>query len=241
MKPYYEQDGITIYHGDCRTLTIHAMAVLTDPPYGIRWNCEHSGFNTSRKRDGFSRWRRDAEFPPIIGDDETFDPTPWLIGSIAMCGANYFAHRLPPSRCWITWDKRDGISSNDQADCELIWTNFDRPSRIYRQLWSGLLRAGRENVINSEKLHPHQKPLGLMEFLITYGEMSGRILDPFMGSGTTLVAAKRLGRQAVGIDLDERYCEIAARRLSQGVLPLMDVAHTTSQQGKLFAAEGSDG
>ena len=222
MQPYYEHAGIVIFHGDCREIvpTLSWDSTVSDPPYGVAWNCQRSGFNTSRKAGDFSRWMRDEEFPPIAGDETAANPAPWIRGAAAFCGGNYFAHLLPPSRCWVTWDKRDGIGSNDQADSELLWTNFDKPSRIYRQMWSGLLRAGRENVARTQKLHPNQKPEGLMEFVISYGEICSVILDPFMGSGTTLVAAKRLGRQAIGIEIEERYCEIAAKRLSQEVLPL---------------------
>lgn len=216
---YYQDDAVTLYLGDCRevALSLSFDAVLSDPPYGIGYKSNH---NSARKGE-WSRWIRDDNFAPIAGDDAPFDPSPWLQASrVALCGANYFADRLPPSRCWVVWDKRDGIEPNDQADCELVWTNFDTPSRVYRHLWSGLLRAGRENVARSDKLHPHQKPEGLMEFLIGLGGVDGVILDPYAGSGTTLVAAKRLGRKAIGIEISEQYAEVAARRLSQGALPL---------------------
>lgn len=219
MTPYYEQDGVTIYNSDCRELTIVADVVLTDPPYGVNWNCQKSGFNTSRKAGGFNRWKRDSEFEPIINDDGSLDLS-WLMAyqTIMICGGNYYP--LPPAKCWIVWDKRDGIGANDQADAELLWTNLDKPTRLYRHLWSGLLRAGEENVAKAAKLHPHQKPMGLGLFALNYAGARGVVYDPFMGSGSFLVAAKRMGLQAIGCDSDEAYCEIAAERLRQGALPM---------------------
>lgn len=219
MKSYYEQDGITIYHCDCRDLSIVADVVLTDPPYGVNWNCQESGFNTSRKAGGFNKWKRDSEFAPIANDDGSLDLT-WLTSydTSMICGGNYY--QLPHAKCWIVWDKRDGIGPNDQADAELLWTNLDRPTRIYRHLWSGLLRAGEENVSRAPKYHPHQKPVGLGIFALGYAGAKGVVYDPFMGSGSFVVAAKRMGLQAIGCELDERTCEIAVKRLAQGALPM---------------------
>lgn len=223
VKPYYDHDGMTIYHGDCRDVYRGTSAlidmVLSDPPYGISYRSTHN----SNRRGEWSKWIRDENFDSIRGDDEPFDPR-WLVmmaPRIALFGANYFASKLPDSRCWIAWDKRDGISPNDQADCEMVWTNFNKPSRLFRHVWSGLIRAGEENVSRSPKLHPHQKPVAMMRWLIEYSgcPLGSMILDPFMGSGTTLRAAKDLGMRSIGIEIEERYCEIAANRLAQGVLP----------------------
>lgn len=128
-------------------------------------------------------------------------------------GGNYFP--LPPSRCWLVWDKDNGASH--YADCELAWTNLDKAVRMYRWRWNGMLQ---EDMSRKEyRVHPTQKPLSLMRWAITQAPRDvGSILDPFMGSGTTLVASKLLGMGAVGIDKDERYCEIAAKRLAQRVL-----------------------
>lgn len=218
-KPYYDEDGITIYHGDCRDILPYLEPVdlvLTDPPYGIRYRSNHN----SSRRGKWAKWVRYENLPGIIGDDVPLDPS-FLLEldrPMALFGGNYCADKLPSSRCWIIWDKRDGIGPNNQADCELCWTNFQKPSRIWRHLWSGLLRAGEENVALSEKLHPHQKPVNLLRFIIQYSDTEGIVLDPFMGSGTTLRAAKDMGRKAIGIEIEEKYCEIAVKRLAQGVL-----------------------
>lgn len=215
MKPYYEQDGITIYHGDCRDLSVVADVVLTDPPYGITYRSNH---NSSRKGE-WAKWVRDENFGGIANDDGSLDLT-WLCGyhTVMICGGNYYP--LPPAKCWIVWDKRDGISPNDQADAEMVWTNLDAPTRLYRHMWSGLLRAGEENVSRAPKYHPHQKPVGLGLFALNYAKATGMMYDPFMGSGSFLVAAKRMGLQATGCDLEESNCEIAAKRLAQGALPM---------------------
>jgi site-specific DNA-methyltransferase (adenine-specific) len=112
------------------------------------------------------------------------------------------------------WDKRDGLTSNDFADCELIYTNLSGVARLFSHRWSGALRDSERG---EARVHPTQKPLVLMRWLIEL-TVAETILDPYMGSGTTLRAAKDLGRKAIGIEIEERYCEIAANRLRQEVL-----------------------
>ncbi len=130
-------------------------------------------------------------------------------------GGNYF--ELPPARCILVWDKDNGL--NQFSDCELAWTNFDKPVRKLRWLWNGMLQ---ENMRNKEvREHPTQKPIEVMKWAIQQApDNCIAILDPFMGSGTTLRAAKDLGRKAIGIEIEEKYCEIAVKRLAQGVLAL---------------------
>lgn len=222
-KPYYSGDGITLYCGDSLKILplIEATDCITDPPYGIGYK---SGHNTGhvQKRTGWSNWRRDANFDPIAGDDQPFDPKPLLrFRRIALCGANHFASRLPDSKCWITWDKREDSGSDRQSDCEYIWTNFDKPSRIFRHLWRGLCRRGEENVAREAKKHPNQKPVALMRWIIEYGACGPIIVDPFAGSGSTLLAAKDHGIQAIGIELSEEYCKVAANRLKNRSKPLL--------------------
>jgi site-specific DNA-methyltransferase (adenine-specific) len=157
--------------------------------------------------------------PPVVGDTQPFDPAPLLrFPRVVLFGANHYADRLPPSPTWLVWDKRDGVASDDNADCELAWTNLGGPARLYRHLWRGLCRASEQG---QRHLHPTQKPVALMAWIIANWTKPGDlILDPYMGSGPVLRAAKDLGRRAIGIEIEERYCEIAARRLGQEVLPL---------------------
>lgn len=236
LKPYYEHAGIWIYCGDCREILPDLVArplidlVLTDPPYGINYRSTHnSGWRSKRTA---AMWRRDGDFDGIIGDDLPLDPAHLLaIGrQHVIFGGNYCADKLPTSRCWIVWDKNCDKTPSNQADCELIWTDFDAPSRVYRHLWRGIMRDGAENVSRSVKLHPHQKPVALLRFILGYWAvqypqtMNGPalILDPYCGSGSVLLAAKERGHKAIGIEIEEKYCEIATKRLSQEVFDFPD-------------------
>lgn len=221
VKPYYEDPDarIAIYHGraeDVLQTLERPGLILTDPPYGINYRSNHN----SSRRGKWAKWIRYQNLPGILGDDRPIDPVPLLTFGVplAIFGGNYLADQLPPSSCWIVWNKRDGIGPNNQADCELVWTNFPKPSRIFDHLWSGLLRAGEENVAMAPKFHPHQKPVNVLRKIIKYSDTAGIVLDPYMGSGSTLIAAKDMGRPAIGIEAEERYCEVAANRLRQGVL-----------------------
>ncbi len=211
MKPYYEENGITIYHGDCREIlpTLPKVdLVLTDPPYGL---------GESNKR---AISRGNIARPTDYGDF-TWDESPASKERILLCrshaenaiiwGGNYFD--VPPSSGWLVWDKQNGLS--DFADCELAWTNLDMAVRIFRFLWNGMLRAGEQRGV--PRVHPTQKPIELMRWCLNFTPDAQTVLDPFMGSGTTLRAAKDLGRKAIGIEIEEKYCEIAAKRLSQEV------------------------
>jgi site-specific DNA-methyltransferase (adenine-specific) len=197
MKPYYEQDGITIYHGDCREVLPNcdiADVVLTDPPYGI-FDC---GGKWGRKHD--LQWDR------VVFD--SIDVVLAAGRNQVIWGGNYYA--LPPSRGWLVWFKRDSVPS--AASVELAWTSYDMNSRIIDQTIAAT---------NAERVgHPTQKPLRVMAWSLSFSVGARTVIDPFMGSGTTLRAAKDAGLCAVGIEIEERYCEIAAKRLSQGVLNL---------------------
>ena len=201
MTPYYNHEGITIYHGDCREVlpTLPGVdLVLTDPPYGHgdRW----SG----------GTWGAD----PMYADAKRWDALPvdaerlGLVLAAApnsiIWGGNYFS--LPPSRCWLSWEKSSKMAT--LADFELAWTNFDRPSKMYRE----------DRNPDGKRYHPTQKPLNLLVWCLKFAPNAKIILDPFLGSGTSIVAAKQEGRQAIGIEIEEKYCEIAAKRLSQEVL-----------------------
>lgn len=213
MTPYYDRDGITIYCGDCRDVLPHLEPVdlvLTDPPYGINYN----GTNPQEKHV-FSYRRQTTT---IANDNEPFDPSFLLClgrGRI-IWGANCFANRLPNNPKWLAWDKvtRNGLNLRI-AEMELAWTDCVGRSQVFRYLWSGSYRAGERG----ETYHPTQKPTELMRWCLGLsGVPSGLVLDPFMGSGTTLRAAKDLGRRAIGIEIEEKYCQIAVERLRQGVL-----------------------
>ena len=210
MKPYFERDGIVIYHGDSRevlpSLDLSAVdLVLTDPPYGMAYR--HG------TRKGGKKYGNDGV--TIFGDDAPFDPSPILAipARKVIWGGNHFADRLPASRGWMVWDKRGGKGSNDQSDCELAWTDFLTVARVFTRVWRGGQRDGREQA--EGRLHINQKPVALLSWCIRWSDTSGAVLDPYMGSGSALVAARENERRAIGIEIEERYCEIAARRLDQ--------------------------
>lgn len=220
MQPYYEADGITIYHGDCAEIapTLGRFDLLcTDPPYGIgeaRKKTRRRGGQFNRSGLGTIALDRD------YGDSEWDDapPSDAMLIEIrdlahwqCIFGGNYFA--LPPSSCWLIWDKEN---SGDFADAELAWTNYTGAVRLRRRLWNGMIRKDHE-----PRYHPTQKPLAVMSWAIGLcPERPTTVLDPFMGSGTTLVACKNLGIRAVGIEREEKYCEVAVRRLAQRTLAL---------------------
>ena len=223
----------TLYCGDCvevlRTLP-KVDAVITDPPYGIG---ESSAKVASRQRGG--------NLGTLLGykgkamadqkDYGHFDwdqapPSPELVDAIravgkwqVFFGGNYF--QLPPTSCWLVWDKLNG--DNDFADCELAWTNWPKAVRRIQWRWNGMIRQGGE-----DRFHPTQKPLAVMKWVINLCPKADIILDPFMGSGTTGVAAVQMGRKFIGIEREPRYFDIACERISRA-----------QAQGTLFAPAAS--
>jgi DNA modification methylase len=220
MKPYYEEKGIKIFHGDCRDIlpTLERVDLtLTDPPYGINadtnnnfdkqyWNGDYKG--------------RDK----IVNDDKVLDFT--FLFSIksktkVIFGANNFYEQLPHKGIWLCWDKRlsEKLDKMLGSPFELAW--IDKKTgfyKMYRVLHGGIINSDSTKGNNQPRLHPTQKPVKLFSLIMQDFSIKGElVLDPFMGSGTTLIAAKQLGRKAIGIEIEERYCEVAAKRLSQEV------------------------
>lgn len=198
MNPYYDHDGITIYNADCREAlrSLRADVIVTDPPYGI----DFAGQPT--------KWQRRAGQRPEDWDEFPVEDLPSLLAAApiqCVWGGNYYP--LPPSRGWLVWVKPDSPPS--MGSVEFAWTNLDKnAAHIVHSI----------SATNHERLgHPTQKPLKVMGWTISRMP-PGTILDPFMGSGTTLRAAKDAGRRAIGVEINERYCEMAAKRLAQGVL-----------------------
>lgn len=205
MRPYYESGGITIYHGDCREVLLQLgrdKAVVSDPPYGVAFDTDYRRFTT-----GFDVER--TNHPAVHGDSDPFDPAPWLgWPEVILWGANCYSDRLPMGS-WLVWDKRHKNGTAFLADAEVAWEKGGHGVYIFAVRSQGFMR--------SEPIqHPTQKPESLMEWCIKRTTLD--VLDPFMGSGSTLVGAKNIGRKAIGIEIEERYCEIAAERLSQEVL-----------------------
>lgn len=180
-------------------------ALVTDPPYGIG---ESAGKNKSRGKLAVAK-----DYGNLTWDDK---PIPQWLLECAMSkattsiifGGNYYL--LPPTSCWLVWDKENG--QTDFADCELAWTNLKKAVRMIKYQWHGMLRANDE----PRGDHPTQKPVQVMEWaLMQLPPEATTILDPFMGSGTTGVAALNLGRKFIGIEREPAYFEAACRRMAQ--------------------------
>jgi DNA modification methylase len=207
----------TLYLGDCMDIlpTLDKVdAVITDPPYGINENSKKvasRGKLASPKDYGDFDW--DKAPPP----DALIELMRTKGQHQAFFGGNYFT--LPPTSCWLVWDKLNG--DNDFADCELAWTNWPKAVRRLQWRWNGMIRQG-----NEERYHPTQKPLEVMKWVIELCPKADTILDPFMGSGTTGVAAMQLGRKFIGIEREPKYFDIACQRIEQAVA-----------QGQLFTPE----
>jgi site-specific DNA-methyltransferase (adenine-specific) len=207
-KPYFQDSAVTIYHGDCADIlpyVLKADLLVTDPPYGINWK--------PRVNHRDSPWN----------DNVQFNPAPFLGIASKHCfwGANYFARGLPESKDWLAWIKRPinydfSCDKRSYSTVELAWTDYGCGTRFMVMVWDGGMRAGERE--NRTFCHPSQKPVELFRWCISLSAKIGMVLDPFMGSGTTLRAAKDLGRKAIGIEIEERYCEIAAKRMAQEVL-----------------------
>lgn len=216
MKPYFRDSAVTIYHGDCREI-VPTMGrfdlLLTDPPYGIKQDSGMGGGGC----DGFGCGKKRTPKAYAGGWDDTTPDADLMRVCLNACrthivwGGNYLSSMLPQKPKWLVWDKEQTMPT--YSDAELAWTTLQGVAvKMLRYNGSGLMakEKGRE--------HPTQKPLNLMLWCIGLAGDVQTILDPFAGSGTTGRAAKDLGRKAVLIEREERYCEIAARRMSQGVL-----------------------
>jgi site-specific DNA-methyltransferase (adenine-specific)/modification methylase len=194
----------TLYLGDCMDIlpTLDKVdAVITDPPYGIN---ENSKKVASRGKLAAPKDYGDFDWDKAPPPDALIELIRTKGQHQAFFGGNYFT--LPPTSCWLVWDKLNG--SNDFADCELAWTNWPKAVRRLQWRWNGMIRQG-----NEERYHPTQKPLEVMKWVIELCPKSETILDPFMGSGTTGVAAVQMGRKFIGIEREPKYFDIACKRI----------------------------
>lgn len=218
MRPYYEDEFVTLYHGDCRDVVQQTflplirsgpVAVVSDPPYGM-----------AGEFDAVERPGRYGRAGGRVAGDEATTLAAWLESFIE-------AQRLPAvlfgmwqraplgPRRQLVWDKGNfGLSGTD-----LPWINSHEVAWVFGKGWEGTKRG---TVYRSSRVpdaqHPTQKPVDLMQWIVATAPPQWIILDPFAGSGSTLLAAKNLGRRAVGIEIDEKHCATAAKRLSQNVL-----------------------
>jgi len=205
FAPYYDEDGITIYNADCKKVLPFLEVVdlvLTDPPYGLKRFNNGQPTRVARMgsgKDGLIEWDQ--------------KPTDYLLSETIAAGQNAIVwgannYGLPPSEYFLVWDKEQTV--DNFASAELAYTNIKCPAKVFRY------SIHKHN--QTDKVHPTQKPLALMRWCLSLVPEAQTVLDPFMGSGTTLVAARLEGRKAVGIEISERYCEAAVKRLAQKTL-----------------------
>ena len=182
-------------------------ACITDPPYGQRYL---QGGDNRPPSQSYNRTQKKHVKIPIIGDDTKFDPSPFLnYDVVVLWGANNYADLLPCSRGWFVWDKKPDVGSNDFADGEMAWTNLDKVLRIFRHRWSGVLRASQNG---QTVLHPTEKPISLFVWCIEMTNAGNTIFDPFLGSGTTMIACENLNRKCRGIEIDPGYAAVSINR-----------------------------
>jgi len=225
MAPYYEQDGIVIYHGDCRdVLPLSCDVVVTDPPYGVGFDGKNTK-HTKREESGY---------------DSGFEDTPWYVENIVVptireiVSSGLRAVVTPGTRNAFLYPPPDAMGCffyPSGAGLGRWGFTCSQPILYYGKC--PYLATGQghrpDSYYTTEAAenngHPCPKPIGAMSWLVIKASLPREtVLDPFMGSGTTLVAAKRLGRKAIGIEIEEKYCEIAAKRLAQGALDLFGEA-----------------
>jgi site-specific DNA-methyltransferase (adenine-specific) len=207
-EPYYQDDHATIYHGDCLELVDvwgGADVLVTDPPYGMSYV--------------------DRQGAKVLGDSNTAARDRALAewgSKPALVFGTWKAERPVDIRQVLIWHK---LEVGLQGDCSLPWANTHEEVYVMGGPWdaprggSVLPVKGYQSSGGGRPNHPTPKPPELMQRLLLKCP-PGVVADPFMGSGSTLLAAKNLGRRAIGVEMDERYCEIAAKRLAQEVLPL---------------------
>lgn len=195
----------TLYLGDCLEILKSLPKVdacITDPPYGINENA-HRIANRGKLAKTIDYGEFDWDKQPA--SEERIASCIASANQVIIFGGNYFT--LPPSRCWLVWDKQN---TGDFADCELAWTNLNGSVRIFRHMWNGMIRDSERNI---QRVHPTQKPIALMEWCIEKCKNAETIIDPFMGSGTTGIASMKMNKEFIGIEKDERYFDIACKRI----------------------------
>ena len=224
-------EGVTLYLGDCREIlpTIgvggclnsqcrspvacegfgycrerNLLAVVTDPPYGMRLNTNGTRFSGGSVE---SQNRRSAgkAYAPIVGDDSAFDPTPLLdFNHAILWGMNHFSERLPQGGGLVWLKRTDEALGTFLSDAELGWEKGKTGVFCFRSY---------PQAMAAERVHPTQKPVDLMQWCIE--RTKGTVLDPYMGSGSTGVAAVNLGRKFIGIEIDPKYFDVARSRIEK--------------------------
>jgi site-specific DNA-methyltransferase (adenine-specific)/modification methylase len=226
-----DRAGDAVSVGDCREIAPgldRPAAVISDPPYGQGYKPSQTP-RLNQSLQGVSAGSRaiKSQFSEMIfGDDAPFDPSMWPAAAdiVLLWGAHKFADRLPPGQ-FLVWDKVPNGKVRAQGDAEAAWLNRAGAMRIFRHLWDGLcVAAGSEENARQPgssakiaRVHPTQKPVLLMRWCIEQAKVppGGVILDPYMGSGSTGVAAMQMRHPFIGIEIEPRYFDVACRRIEE--------------------------
>ncbi len=239
MKPYYEEAGITIYHGDCRNVlptlldcgdgqTYSADTVIADPPYNVGKN--YGSHKDSMTKSDYAAWMNEVlSLCDLAAPEVVYFPG---LTNLMTVASDLSKTRLRPVRV-LGWHKREFAGDLWTSGPAISWEPIVWASRSEKPRFNKLFGSGGRDflIVNSvhgnpfRPYHPCPKPMPVMRWLVSlFVPDGGLLIDPCCGTGTSLRAAKDLGRRAIGIEIEERYCEIAAKRLSQGVLDLQEAA-----------------
>lgn len=206
MKPYYQDEWVTLYNGDCLEINewLNADVLITDPPYGM-------AYKSGRRKD----------LDAIAGDKDLnirdASLALWGTEKPALVFGTWKVERPAEVKQLIVWDKRGGAGFS--GDLNMPWADITEEIYVMGKGWSGRRRPAIYSVPTLPSAnrpdHPTPKPVSLMEQLLEYVAPDKLIADPFAGSGSTLLAARNLDRKIIGVELEEKYCELIAKRLSQ--------------------------
>jgi len=195
-----------------------ADLVFADPPYGIDLETDYTKIKGSKKTSGWIQEHLDGrrKYPKVIGDDKPFrfKDFGWLESKEQFwCGADYYHCDLPDGGSWYVWDKRmDESADKIIGSCfELIWSKEHHKKEFVRKKWAGIWGLAGED--SKKRIHPTQKPVELcLWFISRFSKLNDSVIDPFGGSGTTMIAAEKLGRRAFLMEIDEHYCDVCITR-----------------------------
>jgi len=229
-SPDFVSGGVALYRGDCLDILSHikADAVISDPPYGMGWNTDSTRFSGGSVTRGIGR----EDWGEIPNDGVPFDPSPWLAWKkVVLFGANHFAARLPVGTTLVWIKKDEHLWGSFLSDAELGWMKGGHGVYVKRIPWSPPARAidYGGDVTRPKGIHPTQKPVALMAWCMDKAKVQegATVLDPYMGSGSTIIAAIRTGRKAIGIEKDPKHFQTAVERIKRELA-----------QGDLFLANG---
>lgn len=202
--------------------------VFTDPPYGIK-------VVGNNGKVGGDNLAKNGVYAPIIGDDTTDTAREFYHTCIALkmenfiiWGGNYFTDFLHPSSCWLIWDKRGEMSSNNFADGEMAWTSFTSPVRIKKQIWSGMIKEGE----SGKRVHPTQKPIQLCADFINDYIKWNIVFDGFLGSGSTMVASHQIKKICYGVEMSPEYCQVIIDRMKK-----LDPSLVIKKNGEIYESD----